>query len=58
MVIQEKANQGYEKEEQSWSVKVMEGTIASPAMEKFQREGGRKRREWSLQPDKENSLPD
>lgn len=29
MVIQEKANQGYEKEEQSWSVKVMEGTIAS-----------------------------
>lgn len=45
MVIQEKANQGYEKEEQSWSVKVMEGTIASPGMEKFQREGGRKRRE-------------
>lgn len=39
MVIQERANQGYEKEEQSWSVKVMDGTIASPGMQKFQTQG-------------------
>lgn len=48
MVIQEKANQGYEKEEQSWSVKVMEGTIASPGMEKFQREWGQEEKRVKL----------